>query len=209
MKRSEIYSQKEKAPHRCFFILVEHRGLEPLTPTLPVWCAPNCANAPNGGDGENRTRVQNHLIKGSTSVVCLLSYPLSWRRQTAFSLRYSLIPDESRDTLSFMFATKSTLCIQSWQSVRERKLLIKQQEQLNYFCQFILSCYFLSGATPLLADQDSTTLSKAFHPHIQLMIIFFKCPFNLPVGILFCLDCTFIVKLFTFTKSNLKLCSAL
>lgn len=30
-----------------------------------------------GGDGENRTRVQNHLIKGSTSVVCLLSYPLS------------------------------------------------------------------------------------------------------------------------------------
>lgn len=27
-------------------ILVEHRGLEPLTPTLPVWCAPGCANAP-------------------------------------------------------------------------------------------------------------------------------------------------------------------
>lgn len=26
--------------------MVEHRGLEPLTPTLPVWCAPNCANAP-------------------------------------------------------------------------------------------------------------------------------------------------------------------
>ena len=26
--------------------LVEHRGLEPLTPTLPVLCAPNCANAP-------------------------------------------------------------------------------------------------------------------------------------------------------------------
>ena len=47
MKRSEIYSQKEKAPHRCFFFLVEHRGLEPLTPTLPVWCAPNCANAPS------------------------------------------------------------------------------------------------------------------------------------------------------------------
>ena len=33
----------------CFtwFIMVEHRGLEPLTPTLPVWRAPNCANAPN------------------------------------------------------------------------------------------------------------------------------------------------------------------
>ena len=26
--------------------LVEHRGFEPLTPTLPVLCAPNCANAP-------------------------------------------------------------------------------------------------------------------------------------------------------------------
>ena len=29
-----------------FVPLVEHRGLEPLTPTLPVLCAPNCANAP-------------------------------------------------------------------------------------------------------------------------------------------------------------------
>ena len=26
--------------------LVEHTGLEPVTPTLPVLCAPNCANAP-------------------------------------------------------------------------------------------------------------------------------------------------------------------
>ena len=26
--------------------LVEHRGFEPLTSTLPVWRAPNCANAP-------------------------------------------------------------------------------------------------------------------------------------------------------------------
>ena len=26
--------------------MVEHRGFEPLTPTLPVSCAPNCANAP-------------------------------------------------------------------------------------------------------------------------------------------------------------------
>ena len=30
----------------CIF-LVEHRGFEPLTPTLPVLCAPNCANAPH------------------------------------------------------------------------------------------------------------------------------------------------------------------
>ena len=25
---------------------VEHSGFEPLTPTLPVWCATSCANAP-------------------------------------------------------------------------------------------------------------------------------------------------------------------
>ena len=25
---------------------MEHTGLEPVTPTLPVLCAPNCANAP-------------------------------------------------------------------------------------------------------------------------------------------------------------------
>ena len=29
---------------------VEHSGFEPLTPTLPVWCATSCANAPRTGD---------------------------------------------------------------------------------------------------------------------------------------------------------------
>ena len=29
------------------FIMVERRGFEPLTPTLPVLCATNCANAPS------------------------------------------------------------------------------------------------------------------------------------------------------------------
>jgi hypothetical protein len=33
---------------------VEPRGLEPLTPTLPVWCATSCATAPN------RTRCPGH-----------------------------------------------------------------------------------------------------------------------------------------------------
>ena len=28
------------------FFVVEHTGLEPVTPTLPVSCAPSCANAP-------------------------------------------------------------------------------------------------------------------------------------------------------------------
>ena len=32
--------------HAWWVILVELRGFEPLTPTLPVWCATNCAIAP-------------------------------------------------------------------------------------------------------------------------------------------------------------------
>ena len=65
----QIATQFERASQYCSakrkhqakpdaFFLVEHRGFEPLTPTLPVLCAPNCANAPNnmyGGDGEART----------------------------------------------------------------------------------------------------------------------------------------------------------
>lgn len=27
-------------------LVVEHTGFEPVTSTLPVWRAPNCANAP-------------------------------------------------------------------------------------------------------------------------------------------------------------------
>ena len=92
-----------------------------------------------GGDGGNRNRVQNWLTKGSTSVVYRLSYPLTYRRQTAYTLRYPLIPDESRGTLSFMFATKSTLCPKPWHSLGERKLLITQRELLIYCCQLIVS----------------------------------------------------------------------
>src|SRR3712207_2266294 len=38
----------QAAPHRenGLVIGVELRGLEPLTPTLPVWCATSCATAP-------------------------------------------------------------------------------------------------------------------------------------------------------------------
>ena len=90
-----------------------------------------------GGDGGNRNRVQNQFTEGSTSVGCLLSYPLTHRRQSAYVLRYSLIPDESRDTLSFMFATESTPCPKPWHSSAERKLLITQQELLIYYCQLI------------------------------------------------------------------------
>src|SRR4051812_14494487 len=33
---------------------VEPRGLEPLTPTLPVWCATSCATAPTPAPGHPR-----------------------------------------------------------------------------------------------------------------------------------------------------------
>ena len=37
-------TRKERAKRP--FLVMEHTGLEPVTPTLPVSCAPNCANAP-------------------------------------------------------------------------------------------------------------------------------------------------------------------
>lgn len=37
-------------------LLVELRGLEPLTPTLPVWCATSCAIAPYSVRSNSRTR---------------------------------------------------------------------------------------------------------------------------------------------------------
>ncbi len=43
--------QKEKSESNAFGLLgVEHSGFEPLTPTLPVWCATSCANAPSTRD---------------------------------------------------------------------------------------------------------------------------------------------------------------
>ena len=130
--------------------------------------------AKSGGDGGNRNRGQNWLTKGSTSVVYRLRYHLTYRRHTAYTLRYPLIPDESRGTLAFMFATKSTLCPKPWHSLGERKLLITQRELLIYCCQLILKCYFYRGATPLLAAQGSPNLSKSFHPQIlffQIIVI--------------------------------------
>ena len=41
--------------------LVERRGFEPLTPTLPVWCAPSCANAPD---------IQNGIIIARRWMFC-------------------------------------------------------------------------------------------------------------------------------------------
>ena len=49
--------------------VVEHRGLEPLTPTLPVLCAPNCANAPY----KFMIRQLYHSVKENASKNGLLS----------------------------------------------------------------------------------------------------------------------------------------
>ena len=35
--------------------MVEHRRFELLTPTMPLWCATNCANAPSVGDESHYT----------------------------------------------------------------------------------------------------------------------------------------------------------
>ena len=170
----------------------------------------NAQKAKNGGDGGNRNRVQNWLTKGSTSVVYRLSYPLTYRRQTAYTLRYPLIPDESRGALPFMFATKSTLCPKPWHSLEERKLLITQRELLIYCCQLILKCYFYRGATPLLADQGSPNLSKSFHPHFYLYfgggsipLPILQCTVNVSLRGLFGSHCPLIIELFTLAQADL------
>ena len=48
-RRHEVAEEKEKTLKPLWlkgFLLVEHRRFELLTPTLPVLCATNCANAP-------------------------------------------------------------------------------------------------------------------------------------------------------------------
>ncbi len=47
---------EEQPPVRTMVRSVEPRGLEPLTPTLPVWCATSCATAP-------RTRTRRALAQ--------------------------------------------------------------------------------------------------------------------------------------------------
>ena len=48
--------------------------------------------------------------------------------------------------------------------------MLTQPSELSYYCQLILSCYFLSGATPLPADRGSIALSKALPNRRNLVI---------------------------------------
>ena len=43
--------------------LVELRGLEPLTPTLPVWCATSCATAPDPGSRTGPPRTELAMLQ--------------------------------------------------------------------------------------------------------------------------------------------------
>ena len=58
---------QKKTPKPLFFKLrssVEHSGFEPLTPTLPVWCATSCANAPRTkGNIAQFQRFVKHFLK--------------------------------------------------------------------------------------------------------------------------------------------------
>ena len=54
-------------------IRVELRGLEPLTPTLPVWCATSCATAPgcapNSADRGSIVHARGFAIGGAMRAV--------------------------------------------------------------------------------------------------------------------------------------------
>ena len=70
---TEQTSWKKTIAFAIAFFLVEHRGLEPLTPTLPVSCAPNCANAPFGiFDRFSRSRIEYSTFPfGCQSLFCI------------------------------------------------------------------------------------------------------------------------------------------
>ena len=70
-------------------LTLEHTGLEPVTPTLPVLCAPNCANAPAKEKAvslaPSGTRTLDPLIK-SQLLYQLLPTELKVHKETAFPL---------------------------------------------------------------------------------------------------------------------------
>ncbi len=90
--------------------------------------------------------------------------------------------------------------------------LIKQQEVLFRFCRlFLINSPFYGGQTPPLAYRSSKSSSKSFHPRIynyELSHFFFNGAFNCSLGFFFSSNIALVVKFFTFTKTNLNLCSA-
>src|SRR5688572_24727625 len=50
--------------------VVEPRGLEPLTPTLPVWCATSCATAPRARHAGHPRNVTHSRTGGHTRPGC-------------------------------------------------------------------------------------------------------------------------------------------
>ena len=58
LKTKYFTKQARGANRHPLLVLVERTGFEPVTPTLPVLCAPNCANAPF-----RRTQLFYHTLR--------------------------------------------------------------------------------------------------------------------------------------------------
>ncbi len=66
---------------------VELRGLEPLTPTLPVWCATSCAIAPNFVVPPcSRALAKLHHLGDTSQIARTPTRPVSGRRPTTQEL---------------------------------------------------------------------------------------------------------------------------
>ena len=71
-----LFMKKSKDGRMTVFdFMVERRGFEPLTPTLPVWCAPSCANAPiHSHYLMSRRKMQDFFL------ICILGEALTWNK---------------------------------------------------------------------------------------------------------------------------------
>ena len=45
-EKQQIRTHDQSAKGSDYIVLVEHKGVEPLASTMPLWRATNCANAP-------------------------------------------------------------------------------------------------------------------------------------------------------------------
>jgi hypothetical protein len=60
-------------------LLVELRGFEPLTPTLPVWCATNCAIAPKMCLSKLHHGPPGFKVAAQDGLTARIEVPQAWR----------------------------------------------------------------------------------------------------------------------------------
>lgn len=148
-----------------------------------------------GGDGESRTRVRNYLAKGSTSVVYRLGFPSpdGDKQPSGYGSLLYLTGGKTHSRSCSPLSRRPQI---ARGSAKENERVLTQPLKKLFYCQLILSCYFLSGATPLLADQGLITPSKSFHPQIyriRRLISFLKFSFYGSPGRFFCFYSTLII----------------